>query len=135
MRNDIVTALGSVGAMINLIMLIPQGIATWRNRRDDIALSGLSWISYSLICTQGVVWLAYAFLIRDVWVGLPTLVNIPISASTAYVVRRAHRRVGRHACALCLDDVPHKVAIREVGVIRLVLCDADSRAHGFAVLD
>lgn len=134
MRNDIVTMLGFVGAMINLIMLIPQGIATWQNRRDDIALSGLSWISYSLICTQGVIWFAYAILIRDVWVGLPTLVNIPISAFTAYVVRRAHRRVGRHACALCLDDVAHKVAIREAGFTRLVLCDANSHAHGVAVL-
>lgn len=75
MRNDIVTTLGFVGAMINLIMLIPQGIATWQNRRDDIALSGL-----------------------------------------------------------CLDDVAHKVAIREAGVTRLVLCDADSRAHGVSVL-
>lgn len=80
--------------MANIVMLVPQGVATWRHRRNAEHLLGMSWMTYAMISFQAFIWMMYSFVAHDVWVGLPTFVNLPIALFTTIIVYRAHRQVG-----------------------------------------
>lgn len=127
--------LGVLGASIAGLMLIPQGVSIYRMRRDKVALSGISWVSFALIFTQAAVWCTYGVIARDPWVTAPTLVNMPLSLVTAIYAFRAQRAVGKSACRFCHSGIPHEIYLHHDGSEpEMVPCTVESRSQGIAVL-
>lgn len=137
---SLVTIIGFIGAFTNTFMLLPQGWNTWTHRRNYVSLSGMSALTFGIIAFQGTTWIVYAIMVRDMWLGIPPCINVPLSLYTAFVVSRARRRVGTDACALCIAGIEHEVAVLEDSqrdsLIEgsRVACSPVARKHGVAVL-
>ena len=71
-------ALGPIGCAFSMIMFVPAARAAIHALRTKTA-TPYSMPVATIMCLGNLAWGAYAVAIHDVWVGLPIVVNVPIS--------------------------------------------------------
>lgn len=76
-------SLGLVASMLSMANYLPAAYRTWQTMRDARAHGHAATSVYSLpmgivMVTTNVLWIIYAVLIRDFWVGFPCVVNTAV---------------------------------------------------------
>lgn len=92
---DWIDALGYAGAVMSCLMVAPQTIKTFRQRRDPHALAGVSLLAMCCVILNATIWAAWAVLSQSYPAGIPSLVNGPAACFAVYAIVRA-RRAPRH---------------------------------------
>ena len=87
----IVSLIGLSAAVVSFVLWLPQALLVWKNRRNPLALSGVSMATQYLVMTNAVLWGVYALATGAYWAGAPGLVNLPLAVMTVSVTRRAIR--------------------------------------------
>lgn len=91
--------LGLTGSILSMANYMPAAYKTWRGmteaRAQGLTVESVYSLPMSLVMiTTNLLWIAYAFAIRDVWVGLPCVVNTTIGAILFVANRRMSRANG-----------------------------------------
>jgi hypothetical protein len=87
-------AVGFLASAGSLSLWWPQAVRLWRQRRDPLALRGISIPTQVVLLATESLWATYAVLTGSLWVGAPAVVNIPLSILALVVLRRARRTAG-----------------------------------------
>lgn len=77
--------MGVVGSILSSIMFVPQAMKIY-HMRGTPGIYSFSLLSSILIIVSSVMWIWYAFLLQDVWVGAPS--PLAIIAGIAMIVVR-----------------------------------------------
>jgi uncharacterized protein with PQ loop repeat len=85
---EYVGLLASVGS---LTLWWPQAVRLWRLRHDSAGLAGISITTQVVLLATESLWAAYALLTASYWVGVPAMVNIPLSLLAIRLLRRARQ--------------------------------------------
>lgn len=108
--------LGAAGAILSFGLWLPQASTSWRQRKDPVALAGLSVGMLVLLLVNALCWLGYALVTRAYWAGVTSLGTIPLSIFLLWLVMRSRSAVqpsssvsGSAACPCGWDDpgTPH----------------------------
>ena len=78
-------SLGLIASILSMVNYLPAAYRTWQTMRDARAHGHAATSVYSLpmgiaMVTTNVLWIIYAVLIRDFWVGFPCVVNTAVGA-------------------------------------------------------
>ncbi|MET0788943.1 MAG: hypothetical protein ABWY33_06855 [Cellulomonas sp.] len=84
---------GLLASAGSLTLWWPQAVRLWRQRHDATALLGLSITTQVVLLATESLWAAYALLTASYWVGVPAMVNIPLSVLAIRLLHRARRAV------------------------------------------
>ena len=87
----LVDTLGLLATAVSLVVWWPQAHRVWSARHEPSSLTGLSMRTQVLLLAASVLWAAYAFATRSVWVGAPSVVNVPVAIGTIVVLARGRR--------------------------------------------
>lgn len=87
-----VEILGYVAAVVEIIMGVPQAWQSFRQRKDDAALAGVSLPGTTLMLAHALIWCIYAVLIGNAPIFLAHIVSVPVFAATVYFVLRSRLR-------------------------------------------
>lgn len=85
----IVQLVGLLASLISFGMWWPQALAVWKGRRSPAQLAGVSIGTQALFLVDEILWIVYAVQTGALWTGAPSLVNVPLSAFTIIILRRA----------------------------------------------
>lgn len=91
MSFDYVSFVGFCVSITSVVMSLPQFLKTWRLRDSPVSLLGVSATGQWVHLLNAVGWFYYAWLIGDIWVGLPGIVAIPCCTLTLVLLRRAKK--------------------------------------------
>ena len=70
---------GFLATTTSFIRFLPQAVQTWKQRKDANALSGLSLPTQWLTLINSLLWIMYGFLLQEIWVAMPSLLNAPMA--------------------------------------------------------
>lgn len=87
----IVLLIGLAAAVVSFVLWLPQALLVWKNRRNPLALSGVSMTTQYLVMMNATLWGVYALMTGAYWSGAPGLVNFPLAVMTVSITRRAIR--------------------------------------------
>lgn len=88
-----VNILGFLGSLTSALLLAPQALKAWRQRRNSDALAGLSSGTQWLCLSNAVIWVFYAWASHAVWAGVPSFVTFPLAAFTLWLIYSGSRGV------------------------------------------
>ena len=86
---DLTEAVGFFASLVSFLVLLPQGVKVWGDRRDPAALVHVALPTQVMLLLNSVLWAVYAALTGSFWVGAPVVVNAPITFVTIVVVLRS----------------------------------------------
>lgn len=90
---SIADLLGAAGAILSFALWLPQASTSWRQRRDPVALAGLSIGMLALLLVNALCWLGYALVTKAYWAGVTSLGTIPMSIFLLWLVLRSRSLV------------------------------------------
>ena len=86
---------GFLATTTSFIRFLPQAIQSWRQRRDHEALSGLSLPTQWLTFVNSLLWITYGFLLSELWVAMPSLLNAPMALFVIVLILRSRRLISQ----------------------------------------
>ena len=89
----IFTLANVLAPIISVALFIPQFRLVWLQRNHPGALAAVSRGTQWLIIANAVCWFLIAWDTRNVAVGVPGLINLPMAVWVLVLKRRADRRV------------------------------------------
>lgn len=93
---DLILITGIVGFLAtttSFIRFLPQAIQTWKQRNDAHALSGLSLPTQWLTLVNSLLWIVYGFLLGEIWVAMPSLLNAPMALFVIMLIISSRRKI------------------------------------------
>ena len=93
---DLILITGVVGFLAtttSFIRFLPQAIQTWKQRNDAHALSGLSLPTQWLTLVNSLLWIVYGFLLGEIWVSMPSLLNAPMALFVIVLIIHSRNKI------------------------------------------
>ena len=84
-----INILGFTMSCVAVVMWIPQASNTWRMRHDRQALQGISIGTQVLLACNAIGWVLYGLATGALWVGAPSIINLPLAIITIIIVHRS----------------------------------------------
>ena len=92
-RSD--STLGWCALLVGAPAIVPQTWRVWRTER----LYGVSAVMYATLAVCCGVWMAYGFIIGDLFVAMPNVIGISCASYIAWRAHDSHRRFATPAAA------------------------------------